>query len=609
MISRPLRSCIWNVVLLSLASTSGYSQEKFKDRYTALTQNESKAPEQARLHELFQITYEYRMHEYPESATYTGYPGQNHRWTDNSFDAIERRKKELQDPYRALLSIDREKLDDADKLNYDLFRRELELDIEGAKFPGELLAVTQMGGPQQDLAQMIAMMPAATVKHYEDILARLEGIPEVINQTVALLNRGIETGVTPAQITLQEVAQQARNQIADDPMQAPVLKPFTSFPKDIGESERARLTEQATKTYKEKVAPAFKKLADFLEVAYVPSARTEIAATELPDGEAWYAYNVRVMTTTKMTPKEIHELGQTEVKRIRGEMEKVIKESGFKGSFKEFTEFLRTDPQFFFTEKEDLLRAYRDIAKRIDPELPRLFGTLPRLPYGVLPIPEYSEKSQTTAYYYPGSPRAGRAGYFYANTYDLKSRPKWEMEALTIHEAVPGHHLQIALAQEKENLPEFRKHGGPTAFVEGWGLYAESLGEEMGFYRDPYSKFGQLTYEMWRAVRLVVDTGMHSLGWTREQAIEFFIENSGKAEHDIEVEIDRYIVWPGQALAYKIGELKFKELRAYATRELGDKFDIREFHDAALENGAIPMDVLEAHIKNWVEKKKSGTAS
>ncbi|HEX2860003.1 MAG TPA: DUF885 domain-containing protein, partial [Lacunisphaera sp.] len=256
------------------------------------------------------------------------------------------------------------------------------------------------------------------------------------------------------------------------------------------------------------------------------------------------------------------------------------------------------------TDKEELLRVYRDIAKRADPQLMKLFKTLPRTPYGVLPVPSYAEKSQTTAYYYPGAPETSRPGYFFANTYALNTRPKWEMEALTLHEAVPGHHLQISLAQEMTELPEFRKHSGYTAFVEGWGLYSESLGEEMGFYTDPYAKFGQLTYEMWRAVRLVVDTGMHALGWSRQQAIDFFRDNAGKSEHDITVEIDRYIVWPGQALAYKLGELKIKELRAYAMKELGANFDVRLFHDEVLKNGAVPLSVLESHIREWVEGKK-----
>jgi uncharacterized protein (DUF885 family) len=282
----------------------------------------------------------------------------------------------------------------------------------------------------------------------------------------------------------------------------------------------------------------------------------------------------------------------------------VIARSGFAGGFQAFVDFLRTDAQFFFTKAEDLLAAYRDIAKRADPELPKLFRTLPRLPYGVVPVPPYAEKSQTTAYYEPGSPAVGRPGLFYANTYDLKARPKWEMEALALHEAVPGHHLQLALAQELPDMPEFRRHGFYTAYIEGWGLYSESLGTEMGFYQDPYAKFGQLTYEIWRAIRLVVDTGMHALGWTRPHAIDFFTENAGKAEHDIVVEVDRYIVWPAQALAYKIGELKIKELRARAASALGPRFDLRLFHDEVLGAGALPLDVLEARVEAWIGRRR-----
>jgi uncharacterized protein (DUF885 family) len=312
------------------------------------------------------------------------------------------------------------------------------------------------------------------------------------------------------------------------------------------------------------------------------------------------------MTTTDLTPQQIHDLGLSEVARIRAEMDRVIAGSGFSGDFAAFTEFLRTDPQFYYTKPEDLLAGYRDISKRADPELIKLFGTLPRVPYGVTPVPDFMAPSQTTAYYEPGSLEAGRPGQFFANTYKLDERPKWEMEALTLHEAVPGHHLQISLQQEVEDMPWFRRFGGETAFFEGWGLYAESLGTEMGFYKDPYSKFGQLTYEIWRAIRLVVDTGMHSLGWSRQQAIDYFIANTGKAEHDIVVEVDRYIVWPGQALAYKIGELKIKELRAYAERELGPAFDIRSFHDQLLVNGAVPLSVLETHIHEWVAAEKAG---
>jgi uncharacterized protein (DUF885 family) len=289
-------------------------------------------------------------------------------------------------------------------------------------------------------------------------------------------------------------------------------------------------------------------------------------------------------------------------------MDGVREGSGFTGGFAEFMSFLRTDPRFFYERAEDLLTGYRDICKRADPELVRLFATLPRLPYGVVPVPAYAEKSQTTAYYEPGSPAAGRPGYFFANTYDLRARPKWEMEALALHEAVPGHHLQIALAQEMPGVPEFRKHGFYTAFIEGWGLYAEALGAEMGFYSDRYARFGQLTYEVWRAIRLVLDTGMHAFGWPRDKALAYFEENAGKAEHDIVVEVDRYIVWPGQALAYKIGELKIKELRARAASALGAAFDVRAFHDEVLGAGAVPLDLLESRLDSWIAARRPAQA-
>jgi prolyl oligopeptidase len=350
------------------------------------------------------------------------------------------------------------------------------------------------------------------------------------------------------------------------------------------------------------VYPAYRDLLKYLEQTYLGEARETIGQSAMPNGKKWYAYNARYHTTTDLTPKEIHEIGLAEVARIRGEMEKIIRDLGFDGSFTEFAEFLRTDPQFYFDTQEEFLAAYRAICKRADPELVRLFGRLPRLPYGVKPVPDYMDMSAPTAYYEPGSLAAGRPGAFFANTYDLATRPGWEMEVLSLHEAVPGHHLQIALAQELEGTHDLLKYNFYTAFVEGWGLYAESLGGEMGFYQSPYSKFGRLTYEIWRAIRLVVDTGIHALGWSREQAIDFFKQNAPKTEHDIVVEVDRYIVWPGQALAYKIGELKIQELREHAQRRLGSTFDVRSFHDQVLLRGAMPLDVLEQRIHDWVER-------
>ncbi|HEY0943696.1 MAG TPA: DUF885 domain-containing protein [Opitutaceae bacterium] len=574
-------------------------------RYQAIVDARGRLPEPVRVQQLFKVGWEIAMEENPEFATLVGFPGQDHRWTDLSPEAIARRRQIPHAALAAVNSIDPAALGPIDRVSYELFKQQTEQLIESERFPLELLPVNQLAGVQQDAAQTLAFMPNRTVPQLENQLARLRALPQRIEQTIALLEQGLARGVTPPQIALRDVPQQVLNQIVDDPLASPLLRGFASLPSSVPGEEQQRLRGEAAAVYREQVVPAWQKLHAYLADHYVPRARKAIAATALPDGEAWYAYLVRTQTTTDLTPQQIHEIGLREVARIRAGMEKVKASTGFTGSLAEFFAYLRTDPKFYFTDKADLLRAYRDIAKRADPELIKLFRTLPRLPYGVLPVPSYAEKSQTTAYYYPGAAESGRPGYFFANTYALHTRPKWEMEALTLHEAVPGHHLQIALAQEIEGLPEFRaKSWAYTAFVEGWGLYAESLGEEMGLYQDPYSKFGQLTYEMWRAIRLVTDTGMHALGWSRQQAIDYFMANAGKTENDIVVEVDRYLVWPGQALAYKLGELKIKELRADATRELGAKFDVRAFHDEVLRHGAIPLELLERNLRAWMAAQR-----
>ncbi|HXF48808.1 MAG TPA: DUF885 domain-containing protein [Verrucomicrobiae bacterium] len=576
----------------------------FQKKLAEIIQSKGKTADSARLKQLFDEYWKYNMEENPEWATYIGYPGLNDRWGDRSLAAIERRKRENLSIMEAVNSIAKEKLSQTDQLNYDLFKDRIVLDIEGAEFPSELMPISQMGGVQQDIAQLLTISSANSVKDYRDILSRLKAVPALVAQVRTLLEKGLKEGVTPPQVTLRDVPQQVRNQIVKNPAEAPVLVAFKEFPSTIPAAEQEKLRKEAHSIYSREIVPAFEELANYLEKTYIPGCRAGIGLSELPNGKKWYAYLVKSYTTTAMTPDEIFNVGESEVKRIRAEMEKVIKETGFKGDFAAFSQFLRKDPQFFFTKPEDLLKAYRDICKRADPELIKLFGHLPRLPYGIKPVPAYAEKSQTTAYYEPGSLKAGRPGYYFANTYDLKSRPKWEMEALSLHEAVPGHHLQTAIAQELEELPEFRRWGWYTAYGEGWGLYSEGLGYDMGFYEDPYSKFGQLTYEMWRAIRLVVDVGMHWKGWSRQQAIDYFTQNIGKAEHDITVEVDRYIVWPGQALAYKIGQLKISELRGMAQKDLGEKFDIRAFHDLVLGSGPVPLNILEQMVKEWVKKNK-----
>lgn len=572
--------------------------------FEKIAADKGQGTESERLRRLFDLAWDYRLQEAPEIGTFIGDPRYQDRWSDLSAAATERSKVEARKILEALLSIDREKLAERERTDYDLFRKKLESGIEGFRFPSEALTLNQMGGIQQGIPQVLTYMRPTTVEGYQAVLSRLREIPTVIDQTIARLEKGLAAGVTPPRITLRDVPGQVQALIVDDPMSSPMLTAFKDIPRTIPADERERMTREAVRAYQERVVPSLRKLHRYLTETYVPGAREEIAASTLPDGEAWYAWQVRESTTTDLTPRQIHDIGLAEVKRIRAEMDEVIRSTGFKGSFEEFLTFLRTDPQFYFEKPEDLVTAYREICKRADPELVKLFGRLPRLPYGVDVIPEYAAKSQTTAYYNQGSLAAGRPGMYSVNTYDLKSRPRYEMEALSLHESVPGHHLQISLAQEIEGIPTWRKYDDYTAFVEGWGLYAESLGEEMGFYQDPYSKFGQLTYEMWRAVRLVVDTGIHSMGWSRQQAIDYFKANAGKTEHDITVEIDRYIVTPGQALAYKLGELKIKELRAFAEKELGAKFDVRAFHDEVLGRGALPLDLLEKNVRAWVAGRK-----
>ncbi|MBI2969396.1 MAG: DUF885 domain-containing protein [Gammaproteobacteria bacterium] len=546
------------------------------------------------------LYWNWQLDVYPELATWYGEPGDHGRWTDNTPEAMEQRRGFERKLLAAAGRVEAAALSPVRQLEGELFLDDLRLTVEGFDYPDELMPLNQMGGVQQDVPDLLAMMPVRNGEDYEFILRRLAGAPKLVEETLHWLEQGLAKGVTPPKVTLRDVPSQIQNLLTEDPFDSALLDPFRSRPEAIDAAAWDAVRKQAAALYRERIAPAYRGLRDYLVGTYLPAARETIGLGALPDGAAWYAYRARRYTTTDLTPEQIHALGRSEVRRIRAEMERISRETGYKGSFEEFTQFLRTDPRFFHATAEDLIREYRDIAKRADAELPKLFGTLPRTPYGVIPIPDYAAQSQTTAYYRPGTLKGGRAGYFFANTYALDTRPRWEMEALTVHEAVPGHHLQISIAQELEDVHPLRRHSGYTAFVEGWGLYSESLGEEMGFYRDPYSKFGQLTYEMWRAIRLVVDTGMHAMGWSRDQAIEFFKANSAKTEHDIVVEIDRYIVWPGQALAYKIGELKLKELRAYARARLGENFDIRRFHDRVLEAGAVPLNVLERRIKAWV---------
>ena len=556
--------------------------------------------ESEKLHNLFNDFWGWELQEFPTRATYLGYNQYNDRLTNMSLTSIHRRHKKNETILNKLENLDREKLNAGDKLNYDLFYKKITRNIAAHSFKDYLMPVDQMGGLQISFPNLVDITPFRNRGDFDNYLTRLSLFPEYVDQIIVLMSEGLKENITPPKIVLQKVPDQISVQYQINVNNSPFYEPFEKNIGSLQDSVRTYYQELGSSSIKNNVFTSYKKFFEFFVEEYLPKARENISAKSLPNGENFYAFKIKYYTTTNKTSSEIHSIGLSEVSRIRLEMEKVIKDSGFTGSFKEFIDYLRTNPDFYYDSAEELLDGYRAICKKADPELTKLFGTLPRLSYGVKPIPDFQAPASPTAYYYSGSLKAGRPGYFWANTYKLDTRPKYEMEALSLHEAVPGHHLQISISQELEGVPEFRKHGGFTAFSEGWGLYSEKLGEEMGFYKDPYSKFGQLTYEMWRACRLVVDTGMHAFSWSRERAINFLAENTAKTENDIIVEIDRYIAWPGQALAYKIGELHIIELRSLAEEKLGEKFDIREFHDIVLGSGAIPLDILEEHVKEYI---------
>jgi uncharacterized protein (DUF885 family) len=556
------------------------------------------------LRKLFDDEWEWTMRENPTFASNLGDRRYNDRWEDASLENIARQQQHRLETLKRLQAIPRARLSPADQLNYDLFKKDLDNDIEGFKFKLYLLPVNQRGGIQSadEIAEQLRFQ---TVKDYDDWIARMRAFPAYTDQTIALMREGVRQHMLWPKVVERRVSVQIDKHIVSRPEESTFYKPFTQFPSDIPAAERDRLSRDAREAITQSVIPSYRKLKEYFDKEYLPACFDQVGIWQWPNGAEAYAFLARRYTTTEMTPQQIHEKGLQEVARIRAEMQKVMEQVGFKGSLKEFFKKLRTDEQFYYKKPEDLLEAYRALAKRIDPNLVKVFKTLPRMPYGVTPIPEASAPDTTTAYYQQGAADGSRPGYYYVNLYKPETRPKWEMMALSLHESVPGHHLQIARAMELGEIPKFRRYGGYTAFVEGWGLYAESLGEDMGLYDDPYSKFGQLTYEMWRAVRLVVDTGMHYYKWDRQKAIDYFMENAAKTELDVTNEIDRYITDPGQALAYKIGQLKIKELRARARAQLGDGFDLREFHDVVLGSGAVPLDVLERNVDEWIEEQKA----
>ena len=556
-----------------------------------------------RLHAFFAEEWERGLRENPESASFEGDKRFNDRWSDNSLEAIAASEAADREALARLKRFDRSKLGPADQLNYDTFLWLQEKSVQRQAFREYLQPMGHQGGVQT-ADGLVEGLAFNETRDYRDWLARMRALPKAIDQTIALMREGVKAGNVPPRVLMQRVPAQIAAQIVDDPAASPFYRPFAKFAAGVPESERAALQAEARKVVAEQIVPAYRKLQTYFNDDYLPKTRTGIAVADLPDGKANYDFLAGYYTTTGLSADAIHDIGVKEVARIRTEMEKIKAEVGFQGTLPEFFTFMRTDPRFFEKTPEALLAHYRAISKRIDPELVKVFRIIPRQPYGVRPIPDNIAPDTTTAYYQQGASDGSRAGFYYVNLYRPDMRPIWEMMPLSLHEAVPGHHFQFARGLELPDAPMFRRTAYFVAYGEGWGLYAEQLGYDMGLYDDPYDRMGQLAYEMWRAVRLVVDTGMHAKGWSRDRAIAYFKDNAPKTDQDIVNEIDRYIGTPGQALAYKIGQLKISELRARAKQALGDKFDLRDFNDAVLETGSVPLETLERHIDAWIAARR-----
>ena len=560
--------------------------------------------ESQKLNSIFDEYFEEYLQQNPILATSIGDPRYNDRFVVGISPAAIAAEEKLQRDYLARLqTVDRAVLPAADQLSYDIFRTGREREIEGFRFPDELIPLNQFYSTPNSFAQLGSgngMQPFKTVQDYDNFLKRIDGFVAWTDQAIVNMKEGVKRGYTLPKVLAERTLPQLQAHIVPKAEDSLYWGPIINMPADFSAADRERLAQAYRAAIETKVVPSYRKLYDFMRDEYVPKARLSHGMEGLPDGKAWYAYNVKRITTTDYTPEQIHQIGLDEVKRIHGEMAGVMKQVGFKGTLDEFFKFLNTDPQFFFDRREDLIAGYDVLRKRVNPQLPKLFEILPKADYEVRAVEPFREKSAAGGQYQAATEDGSRPGIFYANAYDLSARPKWAMEALSLHEANPGHHFQISIQREQQGLPKFRRFGGYTAYSEGWGLYAESLGPELGMYTDPYQYFGRLEGELWRAIRLVVDTGLHSKGWTREQVLAYMDENSSAAEARRVAEAERYMAIPGQATAYKIGQLKISELRARAEKALGPKFDVRKFHTAVLIDGALPLEVLEAKVDRWI---------
>lgn len=555
------------------------------------------------LHELFEDHYEYRLQTDPLFATDQGVHRYNDKLPDTSLDALQERYNQNKEFLERLESISYERLSREDQINYDIFKLQLENDIRNYELNGHLLPLNGWWDYHATFADLPNRVPLNIREDYENYLQRLEAFRTYNEGFIERMEKGIEENWVRPQVVFDNYVESVESHITDDPSESVLFEPFTNFPVTIEPEERELLISQAEEVIRNVVVPEYERLRDFLTEIYIPNGAESIGITEQDGGSEYYEFLIRRYTTLDLTPEEVHQEGLREVERIREEMMEIVEAEDFEDDFDTFVEFLRSNPRFYANSPEELLKETALVLKKMDGKLPELFKTLPRLPYGIREVPSYLAPRTATAYYSRGSADGSRAGYYAVNTHNLNSRPLYEIEALSFHEAVPGHHLQIALQQELENLPVFRTASGFTVFTEGWALYSERLGLEVGFFEDPYSNFGRLSYEMWRALRLVVDTGIHSMGWVRQQSIDYMAQNSALSLHNIQSEVDRYIFWPGQALAYKMGEIKIRELRELTELELEEDFDIREFHDVVLLSGSVPLYVLEENVKRYIDEK------
>ena len=557
------------------------------------------------LYQIFSDARQYELDTNPISATYAGNHKLNDRMPSVSNEQMDKNLNFLKSIILRLEIIQLNTLSKKDKINHKIFYRIVNSKIKSIEYKDYYMPFNADSGFHTGLARLYKAMPFKTVKNYQDYISRLLDFPRYFDEQISNMALGIKTGISIPKIVLEGYEVTIKTHVVDSYEESVFFEPFQSFPNSFTTEQQVAIRKQGQQAVMNGAVKAYASFLDFFLNQYYPNARKSLGASELPGGIDYYKFKIEHFTTLNLSAQEIHEIGLNEVSRIRNEMEAVIKSVNFKGSFSDFLNFLRTDPQFYATTSKDLLKEASYIAKRIDAKLPTLFNKLPRLPYGVAPVPEDLAPKYTGGRYVGPAEGSREPGYYWVNTYKLDVRPLYNLEALTLHEGVPGHHLQNSIASEIDDLPEFRKDLYLSAFGEGWGLYSEYLGIEAGFYTDPYSNFGRLTYEMWRACRLVVDTGIHAMGWSRQRVINYLSDNTALPIHECTTETDRYIAWPGQALSYKIGELKIKELRKFAEKELGKEFDVRNFHDTVLGSGSVPLNVLEDQVKDWVASQKN----